>query len=148
MYVFYATSLYPSDVFKIMLEGIHYDSCWKISKKSICENKIAFDSIGVLFYTIFGYLIYYFFEELAPLSLFNLLWSDNFQIFLSLMIDKSFSQLLAIFNYVVAQVENNSWPNIIRSYFQISMSYIGEIKSPKKTIIINNIERTTFIIVQ
>jgi len=144
--ILYPASAHHSCVIEVFFERIH-DSCSrKQSKESVSSRKIRFQLLSHSFDCIFSDLNQDLLEKLVPFGFLFLFLSLYDQLFLSLMIHKSFSKLLCSIINILAKIHQDGGPYIIRSYFNIAMIYVSLVKSIEKSILACHIHTATLLI--
>ena len=112
-------------VFEIIFVGVHNDSSWENPLDSLSSAKIALkllsDSLSSILLDLFDHQG----KKLVPLAFASFIVSCHRQFFLSLVGHESWPKLLSIVVDVFWEVEHDGEPDVIGSYFYITMLIVG-----------------------
>ena len=131
--IHYTTAFYHSGVFEELLEAVHDDGSWHNQWKLISWTEIALQFLGNTRASIFPDSLDHLLKELSPILV---IYTKGFndKLFLALMINKGFPELLGMFVNILWKVEHDGQPNIIRSKFEVTMVDVGLIEGLVKSV--------------
>ena len=125
MYIINSTKWNTPLVFEIIFVGVHNDSSWENPLDSLSSAKIALkllsDSLSSILLDLFDHQG----KKLVPLAFASFIVSGHRQILLSLVGHESWPKLLRIVVDVFWEVEHDSEPDVIGSYFYITVLIVG-----------------------